>query len=96
MKCEHDVEGYEWKCCSKCGKLVRVNEKRRFIRETLIVVSMFTIDPMIADWLIDVLKLANHNPHNMTHALLGCIPLLAVWVITHHFLPVYDVKNKDK
>lgn len=96
MKCEHDVNGYEWKICSKCGKLVRVNEKRRIIRRTLIIVSMFTIVPAIADWLIDALNLANHNPYNMTHALLGCIPLLAVWVITYHFLPVYDVKNPEE
>ena len=96
MKCEHDVNGYEWKICSKCGKLVRVNEKRRIIRRTLIVASMFTIDPMIADWLIDALKLADYNPHNMTHALLGCISLLVVWIIAHHFLPVYDVKNPEE
>ena len=78
MKCPHDVEGYEWECCSKCGKFVRVNEKRKIIRWILIIISVFTIDPMIADWLIDILQLTNHNPYNLTHAFLICIPFLVV------------------
>lgn len=96
MKCNHCVHSHEWKRCPKCGKIVRINRKREIIRAILIVLSILLIIPSIADWGIEFFHLAEHNPHNVTHALIGCIPLIVICILLQRIFPIHDEKEQDQ
>lgn len=94
MRCNHDVRSYEWKKCSKCGKTVRVNRRRSFICGIFIVFLILLVAPPFADWAIRVLSLSEHNPHNITHALIGGIPVFLICYIPWRTFPLYDEKDQ--
>jgi len=73
MKCNHDVKGYEWQRCPKCGETVRISLFRQIIRCVLMIAVLWDLADRFADWTIVVLKLSEQNPHNISHALLGGI-----------------------
>lgn len=93
-KCNHDVHSYEWEKCSRCGKYVRVNLLNEFLT---FLITMFTYafvaDPF-ADWGIRALRLSEYNPRNITHAILGCIPVSLVYYFIIRKIPDYDEKDQ--
>lgn len=94
MRCDHNVSGYEWKKCSKCGKIVRVNRRRRVICDICTITISCLVAPPFADWAIRVLNLSEYNPHNITHALISCIPFFLICYIPWRTLPLYDEKDQ--
>lgn len=92
MKCWHGSEGYEWHECPKCGKTVRVNRKRKIVRWCLGVWHVLFGAELVADWGIEVFRLADKNPHNAVHAAIGGISILIGWLIMERILPIYDEK----
>lgn len=94
MKCNHDVSGYEWKKCSKCGKYVRINRRRDVIFGILMVFLSSIIAPPFANWGIRVLCLSEYNPHNITYILIGSIPVSLSCYIAWRILPLYDEKDQ--
>lgn len=94
MKCNHDVTSYQWEKCSRCGKYVRVNFRREIIRRITIVVLCWIVAPSFADWGIYVLHLSEHNPYNITHALIGGIPVLLICYSICKILPIFDEKGE--
>lgn len=95
MKCNHDVKSNHWEKCSKCGKLVRINRKREIMGWVLLIAFTWLVVPAIADWGVHVLHMNDYNPHNITHAFIGCIPILAVCFLIRCILPLYDEKEQE-
>ena len=93
MKCNHSkVNSYEWQECPECGMYVRVNRRHKIVRVVGFVLSLIAAEP-VADFAIRVLNLSMHNPRNITHALFGCVFILAMNLITLTIFPIYDVKK---
>ena len=94
MRCNHDVWSYEWKKCSRCGKYVRINPFWNTICGIIVVTLSVIIADPFADWGIQFLGLTEHNPHNITHALIGCISVGLICYIAMRILPIYDEEDQ--
>lgn len=96
MKCDHSVRSHEWQRCEKCGKIVRVNQRMQIVSWILLLIVAFDITPKLADAAIRMLHLEAYNPYNITHALLGMIPIGFACYFIGRFFPLFDEKEENE
>ncbi len=95
MKCDHDVRDYDWKECTKCGKIVRVNYWHSIALFIFMIGLSFLICEPFADWSIRILNLNDYNPRNITNLLFRFIPIGFIYYLGSKLFPIFDEKEKE-
>ena len=96
MKCRHGGRGYEWHECPECGKMIRVSRWRGFARAFFAVLHLAFGADAVADYAIERLGLAGRNPHNVTHAIIGGVSIMLVYLLLYRLFPFYDEKQGEQ